>query len=97
MNNILSIHTNMVIDPRDREKQFLRPSGLGITIPCPLVNNHVDIDPSGIIPIIFDKKFLTLIVDHTVPIDIRFSYHLVYLVVCQLLSEICHHVSEDKQ
>ena len=28
------------------------PSGLGITISSPRVNDHVDIDPAGIIPII---------------------------------------------
>ena len=39
----------MVIDPRDKE-------GLGITIPFPRVNNHIDMDPSGIIPIIWILK-----------------------------------------
>ena len=56
----------MVIDLRDREKQCPRPSGLGITIPSPRVNNHFDMDPSGIIPIIFNMSFhKTSIIDLT--------------------------------
>ena len=52
-NKVLRVHNNMVIDPRDRKKWCPRLSGLGITITFPRVDNHVDMDPSGIIHIIF--------------------------------------------
>ena len=47
LNKFLRVHTKMVIDPWDREKQCLRPLGLGITIPFPRVNNHFWYRPFG--------------------------------------------------
>ena len=40
-------------DLKNGKKQFPRPLGLAITISFPPVNNHVDMDSLGIIPIIF--------------------------------------------
>jgi len=36
----------------------------------------------------------TFVVDGSISVEISFSYHLVDLLVCQLLSEICHHVTQ---
>ena len=43
----------MVIAPRERNKKYPYPLGLGTTIQIPQVNNHFGIDPSDIITIIY--------------------------------------------
>ena len=66
MNKNLSVHNNMVTDPQDRKKECPHPSSLGITISFHPVNHHVDINPSGIIPIIYRlSKFEYIVLIYT--------------------------------
>lgn len=38
--------------------------------------------------------FRTFVVHLTVPIDIGFSDHLVHFLVCELLTEVCHDMTQ---
>ena len=48
----------MVIDSWGGKTECPRPLGFGMTISFPRVNNHADMDPSGIIPIVIDNIVL---------------------------------------
>ena len=37
---------------------------------------------------------LTLIVDSSIPVYIRFSYHLVHLVICHFIAQVRHDLSQ---
>merc|ERR1719240_1590894 len=35
-----------------------------------------------------------LIINLTIPINVRFSYHLINLLICQLFTEVCHYMAQ---